>query len=646
MVSMKWLSNAPIFGRLLLAAIAVALIPGVIIGFLGHTYIDALSNRSQAVSVSTDAIHLVTTELANLQHMHSDLMALQAETFVTTNIPGAPSTNLTALRQRLTQEIRSLEASFSQDLKRYQQDYQIATSPQMALIGQLLASDAATRGIASDQRTTLQRLTGGEWQAYVQAQDQELSVLQSAGSSDTTLKLLAKANTAYTPVENDWTHIVDLAETVGNQVVAVAAAQVNPILLTTAIGMLAIIAVVLLIGYIFYLPIVRPLRQLARLTRRIAKGEMNARAQVTGRDEIALVARSMNSMLDRMVRLIEETQEQRNTLQKQIEALVTDVSGVSRGNLSGRARMTGGTLQIIGNAFNYMLAELSSLVMRVKGAAHEVSISTTLVVDSLARLVETGDQQLQQIARATREIEHIASSSRQIADRANVLHARMRDALHEVQQGRQSVQQVLEGLKHIYDTVRSTSSKVQKLDDHSRAISSAVEVISAIVEQTNRLARDAAILVTDEGEAIRGFGVVAADIQRLAERANSQARSIVQIVQGVRQDISAVTASMRDTEGESATGAECAQEAGVALTTISQAVELQAREIERINDMAARQLQAFTTIVQIMQRLSQATRQMNVDTRQASQNVEALAQRVEYLRRSVEVFRLREGTTA
>ncbi|MBX5448434.1 MAG: methyl-accepting chemotaxis protein [Thermogemmatispora sp.] len=646
MVSMRWITQAPIVRRLFLAAMLVAVIPGVILWLLGHAYIDALTSRSEAVQVSTDAVHVATTQLANLQHMHADLIALQAQTFVSTTIAGAPSTDLAALRQRLSSEIKALEANFAQGITSYQRNYQLVTSPQMSPIRSLLESESSTRGFASDQQQTLQRIVSGEWERYRQAQDRELAALQSSSATSRTTQLLQQANSAYTPLENDWKHIVDLTETMGDKVVEVTAPQVTQTAIEIALAAILIAAVVLLVGTFIYWTIARPLGQLARLTRRIARGDTSVRAPVTGRDEIALVARSLNAMLDHMVRLIQEIQEQRNALQKQIEALVSDVSGVSQANLSGRARMTGGTLQIIANAFNYMLAELSSLVMRVKGAAREVAISTTVVVDALARLVETGDQQLQQIARATREIEHIAASSRHIADRANMLQASTHESLQHVHQGRQAVQQVLEGLKRIYENVQATAAKVEKLDEHSRAINSTAEVISAIVEQTNRLAQDAATLVAYEGDTVRGFGAVAADIQRLAERANGQARSIVQIVEGVRQDISAVTSSMRTTEQESASGAERAQEAGAALETISAAVELQAREIERITDMAARQLQAFTSIVQIMQRLSQATRQMNVSTRQASQHVETLAQRVEYLRRSVEVFRLREGSTA
>jgi methyl-accepting chemotaxis protein len=643
MLQMKWISGIPIFRRLFLAAITVALIPGIIISLLGNAYINALNVRGQAVQVSTNAVHIVTTQLANLQHMNADLIALQAQTFVTTNIPGAPNTDIATLRQQLTSEIQALQTNFSQALTMYQRDYQIDTSEQMASIRDLLASSNTSSKTAADQQQTLQKITGQEWQAYSQAQASELAALQSNKPAAQTFQLLQVANNAYAPLEGNWKHIVDLAEDVGNKVVEVDTAQTNLVIIVTILAMLGIIAAVIVVGYLVHFTIVRPLRQLASLTRRIAKGDTTARASVAGRDEISLVALSMNGMLDNMVRLIQETQTQGNILQMQIEVLVNDVSGVGEGNLSVQASTTGGTLQVIGNSFNYMVAELSGLVLRVKAAAHEVTVSTAVIVDYLAQLVETGDLQLRQIARASGEVEHMAASSRQIASRAHILQTSAHEALMSVQEGRAAVQQALEGLGRIHENVQATAAKVQKLDEHSRAINSTVDVISAIVKQTNQLAYDAEVLASRGGEDARGFGAVAADIQRLAERATGQAHSIAYIVKSVRQDISAGIASMRDTERESAAGAERAREAGAALETILAAVELQAQEVEGINDMAARQLQSFTTIVQIIQRMSQATRQMNMSTRQTSQNVEGLAQQVEQLRRSVEIFKLRKG---
>ena len=198
-------------------------------------------------------------------------------------------------------------------------------------------------------------------------------------------------------------------------------------------------------------------------------------------------------------------------------------------------------------------------------------------------------------------------------------------------------------MERIHEYVQDTSSKVQTLGDRSREINNIVEVIANIAHQTNRLALDAAIQAAMAGENGKGFGAVAADIRRLAERAKDQASSITRIVRAVREDIGAVAVSMRDTERETSAGSELAQEAGSSLASIFGVVERQASEIEAINLMAAQQLQSSSSVVQIMHSVSDSTQQSSASTRDAAQNMERVARLAEQLLASVEAFKLREN---
>lgn len=275
--------------------------------------------------------------------------------------------------------------------------------------------------------------------------------------------------------------------------------------------------------------------------------------------------------------------------------------------------------------------------------AHEVGNSTTTILDGMTQLVETGDRQINQIAGAVVEVEQMTASSRQVAERAQVLYDVARVARQDAQVGRESVMQAIEGMGRINENVHATASKVQVLGDRSREINDIVEAISSIAHQTNRLALDAAIQAAMAGENGKGFGAVAADIRRLAERAKDQAGTITRIVRSVREDIGAVAVSMQDTERETAGGTRLTQEAGVALESIFAAVEHQAREIENINQVAIHQLQSSSSVVQIMHTISESTQQGSLSTRDASQNMERLARLVEQLRFSVEAFKLREN---
>ena len=92
------------------------------------------------------------------------------------------------------------------------------------------------------------------------------------------------------------------------------------------------------------------------------------------------------------------------------------------------------------------------------------------------------------------------------------------------------------------DSVEDTASKVQLLGNRSRDIDEIAAAISNIAHQINRLALDAAIQAAMAGENGKGFGAVAADIRRLAERAKEETSIVTRIARSIREDIGAIGA--------------------------------------------------------------------------------------------------------
>src|SRR5260221_14543386 len=209
-------------------------------------------------------------------------------------------------------------------------------------------------------------------------------------------------------------------------------------------------------------------------------------------------------------------------------------------------------------------------------------------------------------------LDNMPNQTRQPVERANAPYSGAKKARRNAQGGREAVQQAVEGMGRIHQNVQTTANKVQTLGENSREINNIVEVISSIAHQTNRLALDAAIQAAMAGENGKGFGAVAADIRRLAERSKDQASSIARIVRIIREDIGAAAVSMQDTERETFAGTQLTQEAGTALESIFSAVEYQAREIESINQAAVQQLQASSNVVQIMRSIPNSTQQSNI----------------------------------
>lgn len=414
----------------------------------------------------------------------------------------------------------------------------------------------------------------------------------------------------------------------------------------TILGICGSLGIVLVLGFLVNLSITRPLVQLAALARKIRRGETNARATVTGQDEISIVASSINNMLDDIVRLVQQTQGQHDYLQSQVERLINEVSGVGEGDLRVQAVVTPDSLGTLADSFNYMVEELSRLIIEVMRVAGEVASSTTVTQQQVNHLASTAAIQLQQIDRTGRTVQTMANESLQVAKQTQMLEKAAQEALVAAQTGRSTVAQTLDGIGHIQSNVQRTAIQVQRLGERSREINAIVEIINTIVHQTNRLSLDASIQAAMAGENGKGFGAVAADIRRLSETAKEQMSMITRIVNSVLEDIEIAAVSMHETEKETEGGTRFAHNTGATLSKIFAIVEQQAQEVESINIKMGNLYRSSQEVTAIMQDVFETTQQSNNNTSIIEQKMYELANLANQLRISVGAFKLKDAPSS
>jgi methyl-accepting chemotaxis protein len=634
-------SNIPIFRRLVITFGIATLIPILVILLLGNFSLQASELRSQAVHTSFDAQNIATQEQINLQRLNALIQARFAQVFAqgSLSLEGDPSSG------KLTEDdVDALETEFSQALANYQKNYQVATAKNMSTIRSIMNSDAPDHGqqVINNQLNALNAVVQVDWPHY-KAQVQK--ILQDLTGN--TFYQVAYADyyqsvLGFLDLKNHWQQVVDAATEMGTTVTQTGPSLIDPLIIYTTIALIFTLLVIVAAGFLINATIVVPLNQLVALTRRVARGETRARANIAGRDEIGQVANSINGMLDNILRLMQEAQSRHADLQAQIEQMISELSGVGEGNLRIQVQVASAELGMLASSFNVMAEELNNLVVNVKILARGVQNATLHAFGYMEQLVDNSDTQIQQIMHATEEVGHVAVSSRQIAERAQMLYNVADEARQAAHRGRKAVIQTVRGMDHINENVGSTSQKVLSLGERSREISSIGEVISSIAQQTNRLALDASIQAAMAGDHGKGFGAVAVDIRRLAERAKEQSALIVQIVHNVLEEINAVTVSIQETKRDTAMGTQIAQEVGKALDQLFSAVEHQAGEIEATNQVAIEQVQISTRVAQIMQHVSDSSRNSSEITKTVTQQMERLAQLAGQLLSSVEVFKLRE----
>jgi methyl-accepting chemotaxis protein len=637
--------------RIFFAFTLTTVIALVAISLLSTYYFNALVARDQAVKTAFAAQHTANDQLVNLQRMNALLRTRLAQVFATTAggpIAGDPS--LAASGGLISTDLLTREITFEQTLTLYQQQYALGSSNAMSGVRSIVLSDDPNSTIGANQQAALTTVARSEWPSYRNLQDRVLQLLDpttnptlvtnSYGAYEQAYGVMFNANALFLTLTNDWQQVVNSAQTIGEIVTNVGPSQYQPILISTTLALFFTILVIILAASAVNITITKPLRQLTALTRRIAKGENQVRAQVRGLDEIAQVASSMNGMLDYIVKLIEESEGQRAHLQFQVEQLAHNVSGVGQGDLRARADVSLPDLGALANSFNYMINAFSLLIRRVKSVAYEVTSSTAQVSQSMSQLVTSAGQQIDQIREASGEVERMASASNRVAQRALEVSRVAMDARQAAKEGEISVRQTVSGMGKINSVMRDTAQKVQILQTHSSAIEEISSIMGGLAQRTQRLALDAAIQVNMASVNNSGFAAVVDEIRTLADQAKKESVRIGGLTRTVIGEITEVQKATLTTAIETESMSTFASKTGVALESTFIAVQRQADEIEAMAKVAGTQVQSSQRVVAVMQRVSQATQHSSIVTESVSTQVKRQGQLLVQLHSSVEAFRV------
>jgi len=417
-----------------------------------------------------------------------------------------------------------------------------------------------------------------------------------------------------------------------------------------AVGLCALVVLlgVLTINYFIRRRIQDRTLGLVDVCRNFAGGDRAVRATVTGDDEFAMLAMSLNTLLDSQGFAVGGPASVGGSdaaaLQAQIEKLLQEVSAVGDGDLRVQAEVTPDTLGVLADSFNYMIEELAKVVGRVQSTAVQVTNATRRILDRSDELAQGSATQVEQIQQTTDAVEALAVFIQNVARNAQLSAESAQEALRNANTGQQAVRQSIDGMMVIRENVQETSKKIKRLGERSNEIGEIVRIIEDIADQTNLLALNAAIQSAMAGEHGRGFAVVADEIRLLAERSTESTKRIATLVKSIQGDTYEAVVAMEDSTQEVVKGSQLADEAGRALNSIYTAVERQAQMIETIAQAANEQAQVSENVAIAMGQISEITRQSNTGTQEAAMSVSYLSELADQLRASVSTFRLPERT--
>jgi methyl-accepting chemotaxis protein len=185
--------------------------------------------------------------------------------------------------------------------------------------------------------------------------------------------------------------------------------------------------------------------------------------------------------------------------------------------------------QIAGN-FNQFIGSMGGDIRNLKGTSHELNNIANISSEQQVHLETLSNQQKDETIQVAAAIDEMSSTSNEIANTAEQTRSSASAVEIEMQGVLQQVQVSNEQLDNLNELMVGVEKSVTELGDNVNLISSVLNVIEGLSEQTNLLALNAAIEAARAGEQGRGFAVVADEVRGLAKRSQDSTVEIKDIL--------------------------------------------------------------------------------------------------------------------
>ncbi len=314
------------------------------------------------------------------------------------------------------------------------------------------------------------------------------------------------------------------------------------------IGVLAVVAVGLVVLVIVN-KITKPIKSLTNSIVDVTNGDFTTKVEVTGKDEISVMARCMSEFLEVM-------------------------------------RTTLGTIVNISDQIDSQAAVSNQISGELHDSAGEQSNAMEQLRDNLQELVES----ITVIAENATTLATVVAETNDEGDEALVY---VQQTMKEADGGRKSMDSVNESMIEMQSGMEELEVSITDVGEAAVKINEITDTIRSIADETNLLALNASIEAARAGEAGKGFAVVATEIGKLADTSGHAAEEISQLIGDVTQQIEVTVKQSHHSMDQIRSSAEMVGEASEQFNSIFESIEhtneiikSMIEKIANVNDVA------------------------------------------------------------
>ncbi len=290
-----------------------------------------------------------------------------------------------------------------------------------------------------------------------------------------------------------------------------------------------------------------------------------------------------------------------------IAALREQLDNIAQGegDLTKRVPVTvNDDLGQLATSFNHVLENLQGMIGSIQGLSRDLGQGASELASAANDNNEGVTRQTDSISMVATAINEMQSAIEEVAGNASRAAEITREAETKGHNGAQIIRNSSRQVHRLAAQISKAVDVIRKLSSDSDNITSVLDVIRGIAEQTNLLALNAAIEAARAGEQGRGFAVVADEVRTLAQRTQQSTEDIQTMISSLQTGVSDVVNVME-------TGSKEATETEKLATEAEQELQAILEAISNINDVNTSVASATEQQTQVIDEINRSITDIN-----------------------------------
>ncbi|MCG6215888.1 methyl-accepting chemotaxis protein [Vibrio furnissii] len=322
-------------------------------------------------------------------------------------------------------------------------------------------------------------------------------------------------------------------------------------------------------------------------------------------------------------------------LRETIGEAAKNLSLNTRINMDGKDELTD-----IGVSFNQFIEKVHASIDQVAKSARDLATMSDNVADQAHHTQNNCVSQRDRTVQVATAIHELGATVNEIASNAAQAAEVAREATHRSADGRDVVNQAQLRITELSNELQQATGVVEALASQINAISSTLDTIRSISDQTNLLALNAAIEAARAGEQGRGFAVVADEVRTLASRSAASTEEIQEVIDKLQAESKRAVTVMEKGREKSVQVVEYANKANDSLEQINGHIDQISDQNIQVATATEEQASVVEDINRNVEDINQLTMQTTDIAGQLNQSSASLQKLSSQLDKLVGQFRL------